>query len=246
MGYGYDNSREFDGAASGAVANATTHERVEFIRKTYLHLAGAIFLFAALCAVLTPILGPLMLKAMAASRFAWLGFMAGFVGLGWVGQRLARSEASQGMQYGGLGITVFGEAVMFAPMLFIALNFAPPEANILLTSGLLTFVTFGGLTISVFATKKDFSFLRQALIVAGFVAMGLVVASILFGFNLGMVFSAAMILIAAGYILYSTSNVLLHYPTHAYVAASLELFAAFALLFWYILRLVMEFSRRRD
>ena len=157
-----------------------------------------------------------------------------------LGDSIAIVKSSDG------AVTVFGEAVMFAPMLFIALNFAPPEANILLTSGLLTFVTFGGLTISVFATKKDFSFLRQALIVAGFVAMGLVVASILFGFNLGMVFSAAMILIAAGYILYSTSNVLLHYPTHAYVAASLELFAAFALLFWYILRLVMEFSRRRD
>lgn len=72
--------------------------------------------------------------------------------------------------------------------------------------------------------------------------MGLIVCAILFGFNLGVLFSGVMVGLAAGYILYDTSNVMHHYRTDQYVAASLALFASVALLFWYVLRLVMSFS----
>jgi uncharacterized protein len=53
-----------------------------------------------------------------------------------------------------------------------------------------------------------------------------------------------MIALASGYILYDTSNVMHRYRTDQYVAAALALFASVALLFWYILRLMM--SLRRD
>jgi FtsH-binding integral membrane protein len=48
-----------------------------------------------------------------------------------------------------------------------------------------------------------------------------------------------MVALMCGFILYNTSNVLHHYGTHQHVAAALELFASVALLFWYILRIVM-------
>ena len=73
--------------------------------------------------------------------------------------------------------------------------------------------------------------------------MGLIVASILFGFTLGMFFSYAMIAFACGYILYDTSNVMLHYRTSQHVAAALALFASVMLLFWYVLRVLID--RRR-
>jgi FtsH-binding integral membrane protein len=44
--------------------------------------------------------------------------------------------------------------------------------------------------------------------------------------------------------MYDTSNVLHHYRTDQYVAASLALFASVAMLFFYVLRLVMAFSNR--
>jgi hypothetical protein len=72
------------------------------------------------------------------------------------------------------------------------------------------------------------------------VALGLILCSFLFGLDLGMIFTVAMIALAAGYILYYTSNVMHHYQTHQHVAASLALFAAVALLFWYVLRLFMS------
>jgi FtsH-binding integral membrane protein len=53
-----------------------------------------------------------------------------------------------------------------------------------------------------------------------------------------------MVILAGGYVLYYTSNILHHYPVGSHVAASLALFAAVALLFWYILRIVMALSRR--
>ena len=55
-----------------------------------------------------------------------------------------------------------------------------------------------------------------------------------------MLFSVAMIGLAAGYILFYTSNVLHHYRKDQHVAASLALFASLALLFWYILRIFIS------
>ena len=49
-----------------------------------------------------------------------------------------------------------------------------------------------------------------------------------------------MVVVAAGYILYYTSNILHHYPIGAHVAAALALFAAVALLFWYLLQFLMH------
>ena len=59
---------------------------------------------------------------------------------------------------------------------------------------------------------------------------------------IGLLFSGAMVVLAGGYTLYYTSNVLHHYRTDQHVAASLALFSAVALMFWYILRIFM--SRR--
>ena len=88
--------------------------------------------------------------------------------------------------------------------------------------------------------RKDFSFLRSILLFGGIAAMGLIVVAILFGFALGPIFTYAMIALACGYILYHTSNVLHHYRIGQHVAAALALFAAVALLFWYIIQLFMS------
>jgi FtsH-binding integral membrane protein len=61
---------------------------------------------------------------------------------------------------------------------------------------------------------------------------------------MGMWFTVAMLLLAAGWILYDTSNVLHNYKIGQHVAASLALFASVALLFWYVLRLVMALQSR--
>ena len=73
-----------------------------------------------------------------------------------------------------------------------------------------------------------------------FLAMAAIVGSLLFGFNLGTWFSIAMIGFAGAAVLYDTSNIMHHYPQDKYVAASMALFASIAMMFWYILRLIMS------
>jgi FtsH-binding integral membrane protein len=109
---------------------------------------------------------------------------------------------------------------------------------------LLSGALFAGLTAVVFITKKDFSFLGSILTVAGCVSLGLIVASILFGFNLGLAFSAAMIAVAGGAILYDTSRILKDHKPDEYVSAALELFASMALLLWYVIRILLAFGQK--
>jgi FtsH-binding integral membrane protein len=102
---------------------------------------------------------------------------------------------------------------------------------------------FVALTAAVFVTRKDFSFLRSFLVFASFAALGLILASLIFGFTLGIVFTGAMIALACGYILYDTSNVMLHCDETMDVVASIELFASLMTLFYYILHLLLSLNR---
>jgi FtsH-binding integral membrane protein len=114
------------------------------------------------------------------------------------------------------------------------------DPNIIRDSAYVTLGIFTALTLSVFITKKDFSFLRSGLLMASGAAVMLIVLSLVFGFNLGIVFSVGMVLLAAAYILYQTSQVLAHYNPQQYVAASLALFSSVALMFWYVIRIFMR------
>lgn len=233
----YNPSYEMSAAQAPAAA------RAEFIKKTYLHLAGAVVAFIALeGALLASPLGEVIARSMLGTRWGWLLVLGAFMLVGHVAHRWAASAHSVGMQYAGLGLYVVAEAIIFVPLLYVAANFAGP--GIIPQAGLYTLLVFTGLTGTVFFTRRDFSWLRTALTVAGFAAMGLILVSILFGFTLGTLFMAAMVALAAGYVLYSTSNVLHHYPVGSHVAASLALFAAVALMFYYIVQLLM--SRSRD
>lgn len=119
------------------------------------------------------------------------------------------------------------------------------EVHIIRDAAVLTMVLFGALTASVLVTKKDFSFLRSGLMMMSCAAMAIIVIAIIGGFNLGLVFSIAMVLLAAGYVLYYTSQVLAHYRPEQHVAAALALFSAVALMFWYVIRVMMEIYGRR-
>jgi hypothetical protein len=233
---------DYSNAYGVSAAEAPAAARAEFIKKTYLHLAGAVMAFIGLEAalVMSP-LGAVIARGMLGSRFGWFLVLGAFMLVSYVANKWAASAQSKGMQYAGLGLYVVAEAIIFVPLLYVAANFGGP--NIIPQAGIYTALLFTGLTATVFFTRKDFSFLRGMLTVAGFAALGIILVSMLFGFTLGTFFMGAMILLAAGYILYNTSNVLHHYPVGSHVAASLSLFASVALLFWYILQLLMGRSR---
>jgi uncharacterized protein len=225
-----------------AAADAGATERSQFIRKTYMHLAGAILAFVALEAVLlnSPI-APTMMKLMVSSQFSWLIVLGLFMGVSWLADNWARSGASMAMQYAGLALYVVSQAIIFIPLLYVAAFYSSPE--VIPMAAMITMGLFLGLTGIVVTTRIDFSFLRGVLVMGSFVALAFIVASILFGFNLGTFFAGVMVAFAAAAILYSTSAIFRDYRTDQYVAASLSLFASVALLFWYILRILLSFRR---
>ena len=219
-------------------AQASAAERTEFIKKTYLHLAGAVVATVGLTTVLVNLFGAALTETMVGTRFSWLIVLGLFMLATTVAERWSRRATSPAMQYAGLALYVVAESVILTPLLTIAAVYAPGSVG---TAAIITLAIFGGLTGTVLVTKQDFSFLGRFLTIAGFAAFGLIIASLVFGFSLGgTLFSGAMILLMSGYILYNTSNVLHRYPLGAHVSASLALFASLATLFWYVLRFVMS------
>ncbi len=234
-----------------SAAQSAAAERAAFVRRTYATLAGAVLALIATVAVMWTALGEegrlSLMKLMFGGGWSWLVVMLLFMGAGYVARIWAQNQASVAMQYMGLGLYVFAWAVMFLPLLTVAhyVQLARnPDTNLIAQAGILTAAVFGGLTLAVFTTKKDFSFLGSILSVGSMIALGVIVCSILFGFTLGLIFMFAMVALISGYILYDTSNVMLHYPTTMHVAAALELLADVALLFWYILQILMSMSSR--
>jgi FtsH-binding integral membrane protein len=218
-------------------------ERAAFIRRTYAHLAGAILAFIllelAFFNIAVPALGlePLLVGYLHSFGLQLIVMLA-FIGVGYLARYWAMNGSSQEMQYAGLSLFVVAEAVIFVPILYIGAHFGGP--TIFAQAGILTMSLFAGLTVTVFLTRKDFSFLGPILAIASFIMLGVVLCGFFFGgFTLGLGFSVIGVILAAGFILYDTSNIMLHFRTDQHVAAALDLFASVAYLFFHILRILL-------
>ena len=248
----------------GAVATLGVSDRVQFLRKTYAHLGIALVAFALITGGMMRFATETSLKfSMWALRgsWNWILVLVLFMVVGYIADRLARSDRSRGLQYAGLTVAVVAEAILLQPLLWVLMiRFGNPQqifasgdgvnlvlsgqaASILMQAIVITLAIFIGLTLVVFLTKKDFSFMRGALAICSFAALGVIIASMAFGFHLGAIFCGLMILLMAGYILYQTSLMMKEFPPTAYVAAALMLFSTIATLFWYVLQFLMSLSR---
>lgn len=223
-----------------SVAQADVQTRASFIRKVYMHLAGAILALVAIEAVLltSPIADRLAVM-MTRSGMNWLVVMGAFMVVSWMATTFASNPKSKGMQYLGLGLYTFAWALMLLPLLLFSI-LKSGDYTIIKQASVCTGAIFAALTMVAFVTKADFSFFRGFLMVGGVIALGTIVCGIAFGFNLGLWFSAAMVLFASISILYNTSNIIHHYSSDQYVAASLSLFGSIAMLFWYIAQIFMS------
>jgi len=181
-----------------------------------------------------------MTRALAGSQSGWLLILGGFMLVGWLASRTAASSLSLPAQYMALTIYVVAEAIIFMPLLFIADAYAPGAIQ---SAGLITLLGFAGLTAIAFLMGEDFTFLGGVLRWAGICALLLIVGAVVFGFALGTWFSVVVISFAGAAVLYDTSAIMLHYPSDRHVSAAMSLFASVALMFWYVLRLILA-SRR--
>jgi hypothetical protein len=206
-----------------------------FITRTYTHVVGGILAFILIEMGLFES-GLAMNIARYMLGLPWLLILGAFMLIGWFATRTAQTSTSLGMQYFAYAMYVLVEALIFVPLLYIAEAKAPGTID---SATLITALGAGGLMVVAHRTRKDFSFLRAILMWGGILALIAMVGGLVFGFQLGTWFSVLMIGFAGAAVLYDTSNIIRIYPEDRYVAAAMQLFASIALMFWYVLRMLM-------
>lgn len=224
------------------IYNVEEVSRVDFIRKTYAHVALAVLAFVGFeFLLLNSEIGQSIGIKMANN---WIFVLLLFMGGAWIANKWAAEPGNIQKQYLGLFLYAFLEALIFLPLFMVLLYGGIFEDNevseILGQASVVTAGLFTGLSAVAIFSKKDFSFLKSILTIGFLVAFAAIIAGAIFGFNLGLWFSAGMVLLASGSILYQTSRLVHDYHTSQHVAAALGLFASLMLLFWYVLQIFMS------
>jgi len=217
------------------VAELSVEDRSTFIWRCYAHVVGAILTFAAIEVYLfSSGAAAGITQMMAGSPMLVFG---AFILVSWGATHLAHKITSKPTQYAAFAALIVLWSIIFVPILAYAQAYAP---GVIESAAGVTVLGSIALVATAMITRKDFSFLRGFLVWGGLLAIVAIVASLIFGFQMGTWFSVAMIGFAGAAVLYDTSNILHHYPQDRYVAAAMQLFASIAMMFFYILRLFLS------
>jgi FtsH-binding integral membrane protein len=213
---------------------ATVDVRLTFIRKVY-----SLFLVSLLSSTgVTAAVMMLPEVADLAGRYS-LVFLLLYIGLSWCSGWIAE----QGPVVGAMLLSALSvvTGLVFGPTIsFYAANVG---IGVVYQALGLTSAIFGGLTVYVFVTKQDFSFLRGLLWMGMFaiVAFAVLGMFINFSFELRHALTLAGVLLFIGFILYDTSNIVHHYREDQAIVAAVAIYLDFVILFMKLLRLL---SRR--
>ena len=224
------------------VAALDDEARGDFVVRVYQHLMAAILVFAGIEAVFlnTPIAEGIY-DLVAGSGMTWLVILGGFMVGQWMVANAAADLLNPSKQYAALFGSAALYALLFAPMLHYVFRSPGNGGTTVAAAALITAIAFTGLTVIGFVTRKDLSFLRPIVMYGFVVALVIIVAAVVFGLNLGVWFSIAMIALSGVAILYQTQTIIRKYPAQAHVAGALGLFSSVMTMFWYVLSLL---SRR--
>lgn len=203
------------------------------IRNTYLLLSMTMALSAVTAGISMAVNPPF---------FAYLGSVLLSFVLLFVINRKQNSAIALPLTFAFTGLLGFG----LGPILnhYLAL---PNGGHIVMTALGMTALTFFGLSAYVLSSRKDFSFM------GGFLAAGSMILLIamlalfvlpLFGVNISgmqLAFSAGVVVLMVGFLLYDTSNIINGHYTN-YVMATVALYLNIYNLFVHLLALVGAFS----
>lgn len=214
-------------------AHVAASDTNKVIRNTYMLLAMTMVLSTVTAVVSMAINPPFMV---------YLGSVILSFVLLFVLNRKQNSAAALPLVFVFTGLMGFGLGPILNHYLALANG-----GQIIATALGMTALTFFGLSAYVLTSRKDFSFM------GGFLAAGMMVVLIamvalfvlpLFGVNVGglhLAFSAVVVLLMAGFVLYDTSNIVNGYYTN-YVMATVSLYLNIYNLFVHLLSLVGAFS----
>jgi FtsH-binding integral membrane protein len=225
------------------VINAPEEERAAFLVRVYQHLGLAVGAFV--------VFETLLFMSGVAERMydffarsggaAWLLLLGGFAIANWFVSNSVAKINDPNAQYLGLFGSALSQSVIFAPFLYYVFNVNPDGGGDVWAAAIVTGIMFAALTVVAFVTRRDLSFLKPIVMWGFIAAIGLIIVSVIFGMQLGLLFSVAMVGLAGAAILYQTQDIVRRYPAWAYVGAAVALFGSLMTMFWYVLRI---FSNR--
>jgi modulator of FtsH protease len=233
-------SDSYDPSVGAPVAVAPAAVRAGFLQKVYMTFLGGVALamltaFMAVNSVIKSgeLSGPVALVA----RHYMVTFII-FIVLAMAASAVARVRGVNVLVYAAF--TAF-TGLLISPLFLVAYN-SGGYAVIWNAFGL-TALVFGGLTMYVFISGKDFSFLGGMLTVGIFVLLGFIIGTFFFqtpAFIMGV--TVAGLLLFALFVLYDTSVIMRHLGPTEWVAGALRLFIDFINMF---IRILMLLSNRR-
>ena len=148
------------------VSELSADARSTFIWKCYAHVIGAILAFAAIEVYLFESgISAAMAEPMLNN---WWVVLGAFILSGWGASHVAHRVQSLQAQYAAFAVFIVIEALIFAPMLFIAYLMEP---GIIDSAAGVTILGCVGLIATVMVTGRDFSFLRGLMVWGFFLAM---------------------------------------------------------------------------
>lgn len=208
--------------------------RLAFLRRTYaLFLLGLLVTgVGAVWALTTEAV------LMAVLNYIWIALIGQFALVIAAGALRNRSPWNALVYFG----FTFLSGMILAPIL-LAFTYESGSFDIVIQAFMLTTSIFLGLSVFVFVSRKDFSFLGGGLMIALFTLIGLGIVNLFVRSDaLSLFFASLAAITFSGFILYDTSRILKYAGQMAPVSAALGLYLDFYNLFLAILRLL---GRRR-
>ena len=235
---------QFNSYARPVVAQASLDERLGFLRRVYGWMTAALVVAGAGAAISIEM--GLAESLARAGMGAHIVVLLGWMGLAYVLQKVRHVPTVNVLAFAAYALFtgfVISDIVWFA--LFYAQYLGHNAGFFIYQAMGLTAITFGALTTYAFFTKRDFSFLRGLLFVGLIAMIGIGLMAWLFNFasnTFAIGFSFLGVMIFSGYVLYDTQQIVKNYPSNEHVAAAMQLFLDFVLLFVYILNLLMSLA----
>ncbi len=227
------------------VAQAAVEERLGFLQRVYGWMLGAL----ALCAVgaAASIEYNLTARLLQTGIMGWILITVAWIGLAHVVQKVRHQPV--------VNILAFAAYALFtgfvvSGLVYVALlmgSMHGDSSQYVVQAFGLTALTFGGLTVYAFFSKRDFSFLRGMLTIGAFAILGLLILEFFIQSSiLALGTSFLAVLVFGGFTLYDTQKIIRTYPSNEHVAGAVTLFTNFVLLFMHILRILLLLAGGRD
>ena len=238
--YSFHNTAAKDLSARGKTpaVHAVESERVRFMKKVY-----ALLLSSSLAGVGGGVVGVLNFEAIAKWYIVLIILEFAMIFFTMAVRKVSTINTM------ALYTFAFISGLTLAPLLVLAMQMLGEKQGMLLIGEALglTAAVFIGLSVYVFTTKKDFSWMGGMLFIGIFILLGaMIIGFFVGGLTYHLAISVGGVLLFAGFILYDTSMIMKYYATDEHVMAALGLYIDVLNLFVFLLRILLLIASSRD